>query len=92
MLDAVRELISDRKRFPEIMPREIVGLIQAKRAESGFPNLAQWANCSNWLEAHATTSAERCVQTAGANLVPNPIGTVPEVTPEMANILGTLRA
>lgn len=83
-------LARTRYNHPDLLPCDFVPIVLANHFESAFPNLRQWEECRNWLGARASSSAERLVQTAGGDRVPNPTGEIPPVTPEIAQVLESI--
>lgn len=85
--DTVHAMVRSRRKRPDLLPKDLAQVIEATGMEQAFPNWQQWAQCDNWLLAHAMTGAERCVKTAAHETVPDPLGEIPPITEEIRSII-----
>lgn len=84
---SVMGLVQTRRNHPDLLPAEFHSMILSHGIQNAFPMLHQWAGCQNWLAAPATSTAELMVRNAGGPQVPNPIGVIPPLTPEIAAVI-----
>lgn len=68
---AVRSLVAQRRRDPELQPRDFVAEIRLLNFPGAFPSVLAgcWDNCEKWLHARATTGVERTIVTAASSVI-----------------------